>query len=94
VDAPAEAFVDGPAVLDQVRAALVRIGIDPAAIEPAADLVDDLDLDSLDWVDLALQLEDELGVPVQEARFVSLRTVQDIVDRIHEALARRRDARV
>jgi acyl carrier protein len=90
VDAPTAA-VDRPAVLEELRAALVRIGVDPDAVEPAADLVEDLDLDSLDWVDLALQLEDALAIPLQEKRFDSLRTVRDVVDRIHEALAERCD---
>jgi acyl carrier protein len=90
VDAPTEA-VDRPAVLHELRAALARIGVDPHDVEPTADLVEDLDLDSLDWVDLALQLEDALAIPLQEKRFASLRTVQDVVDRIHEALEERGD---
>lgn len=89
MEAPSQAAVDRSAVLGEIRAALARIGVDPARVDPPSDLVDDLDLDSLDWVDLALQLEDALGVMLQDERFARLRTVQDIVDRIYEALARR-----
>jgi len=83
--------VDRQRVLDDVRATLVQMGLDPASIDPAAQLVDDLDLDSLDWVDLALQLEENLCITLADERFASLRTVQDVVDRVYSALVGARD---
>ncbi len=62
------------------------IGLDPAEVDPAAHLVDDLDLDSLDWVDLAMRLEETFPIALREERFASLRTVQDLVDRIYSEL--------
>jgi len=79
-------------ILVEVRATMARIGVDPEDVDPAAHLVDDLDLDSLDWVDFAMQLEDTLPVTLQEQKFASLRTVQDIVDRVYAALVETRDA--
>jgi acyl carrier protein len=69
-----------------VRATLARIGLDPENVHLAAHLVDDLDLDSLDWVDFAIQLEETLSIDLREERFTSIRTVQDIVDRACAAL--------
>jgi acyl carrier protein len=79
--------VDQVRVLDEIRATLAELGLDPADVGPAAQLADDLDLDSLDWVDLAMRLEDAFGVTLREERFDSLRTVQDVVELICTALA-------
>ena len=48
-------------------------------ILPAAHLVDDLDLDSLDAAELAHCLEDETGIEIEDDDFGSLHTVADVV---------------
>ncbi|CAN7337091.1 acyl carrier protein [Pseudoxanthomonas sp. LjRoot143] len=54
--------------------------IEPARITPEARLYDDLDIDSIDAVDLIVQLKPLLGRSLQPEAFKSVRTVQDIVD--------------
>ena len=54
--------------------------IDPTRITPAANLYTDLDIDSIDAVDLIVQLKPLLGRSLQPDAFKSVRTVQDIVD--------------
>lgn len=54
--------------------------IDRARIVPEARLYDDLDIDSIDAVDLIVQLKPLLGGSLQPESFKSVRTVQDIVD--------------
>ena len=54
--------------------------IEPARITPEAKLYDDLDIDSIDAVDLIVQLKPLLGRSLQPDAFKSVRTVQDIVD--------------
>ena len=49
-------------------------------------LVDDLDLDSIDAVDLAVRVEEKTGLSLTEADLKSIRTIQDIVDLIDERL--------
>lgn len=73
-------------ILDEIRAAIESMGLDPAEVDPAAHLVDDLDFDSLDWVDLAMRLEETFPIPLRELTFASLRTVRDLADRIYSAL--------
>ncbi len=87
MDAPQGRPLSRQQVLDEVRSAMAQLGLAPADVDPGAHLVDDLDLDSLDWVDLALGLEKQLGVALREQRFVSVRTVRDIVDRVLAELA-------
>ena len=53
---------------------------------PGAHLIDDLDLDSIDAVDLAVNVEQELGLSLTEGELKSIHTVQDVVDVIHGRL--------
>ena len=57
--------------------------IEPSRIKPEARLYDDLDIDSIDAVDLIVQLQPLLGRGLQPDAFKSVRTVQDIVDVLH-----------
>jgi acyl carrier protein len=51
-------------------------------LRPSAHLVDDLDLDSIDAVDLAVRVEERTGLALTEADLKSIQTIQDIVDLI------------
>ena len=53
--------------------------IDPARITPEARLYDDLDIDSIDAVDLLVKLKPMLDKPLKPEQFKSVRTVQDVV---------------
>lgn len=55
-------------------------------LSPTAHLVDDLDLDSIDAIDLAVRLEETLGIQLREEELKAIRTVQDVVDTVHERL--------
>jgi acyl carrier protein len=55
-------------------------------LRPATHLIDDLDLDSIDAVDLAVRVEEKTGLSLSEADLKSIRTIQDIVDLIDERL--------
>jgi acyl carrier protein len=57
--------------------------IDPVRITPEAQLYADLDIDSIDAVDLIVQLKPLLGGRLQPDAFKSVRTVQDVVDVLH-----------
>ncbi|GAB3745849.1 acyl carrier protein [Lysobacter olei] len=57
--------------------------IDPVRITPEAHLGTDLDIDSIDAVDLIVQLKPLLGGRLQPDAFKSVRTVQDVVDVLH-----------
>jgi len=55
-------------------------------LHPGAHLIDDLDLDSIDAVDLAVNVEQELGLSLTEGELKSIHTVQDVVELIHGRL--------
>lgn len=77
-------------LLARVRAALEAIGLDPARVTPTARLVEDLDLDSLDWVDLAQRLEDDLAISVLDEPLTSVSTIADVLALLREGLDRDR----
>jgi acyl carrier protein len=54
-------------------------GIDAAQVVPQAHLIDDLDLDSIDAIDMVVRLQEVTGRRVAEEELRSLRTVGDIV---------------
>lgn len=60
--------------------------IDAVAIKPQARLYDDLEIDSIDAVDLIVQLKPLVGRRLQPEAFKSVRTVQDVVDALHALL--------
>jgi acyl carrier protein len=88
---PSESATPSPDdVLVALRATMQsEVGLAPEDIVPAAHLVDDLDLDSIDLVDLAVTLEDQSGIRLDEDDIKSVRTVSDAVSVIHAAFTRR-----
>ena len=78
---------------DQIRTTVDKIMIEefevePSILNPTALLADDLDMDSLDGVDLVVALEKvfECRIPEQEAR--GIRTLGDIYEKVEAGLAR------
>jgi len=57
--------------------------IAPDRILPSSALKDDLDIDSIDAVDLIVQLKPIVGKRLQPDAFKSVRTVQDIVEALY-----------
>ncbi len=51
-----------------------------------ANLYQELDLDSIDSVDLVLKLQEVTGVKVKPEDFKQVRTVQDVVDSVYDLL--------
>lgn len=60
--------------------------IDAATVTPQARLYDDLEIDSIDAVDLIVQLKPLVGKRLQPEAFKTVRTVQDVVDALHALL--------
>ena len=61
-----------------------RLGILPEMVTPTAELAEDLGVDSVDAVELALALEREFNVTLPDEVIVNVRTVQDVIDLVRE----------
>ena len=64
-----------------------QFDIDPAKITPEARLAEDLDLDSIDAVDMIIKLQEMTGRKVSPEEFKSVRTVADVQHVIEKLLA-------
>jgi acyl carrier protein len=73
---------------DDILAQIVSIlhdsfDIDPGLVVRDARLHDDLDIDSIDAIDLIVQLKNLVGRRLDPDEFKAVRTVGDVVDAVH-----------
>lgn len=67
--------------LERIRVTLVELfELEPAQVQLGARLYEDLEIDSIDAVDLMDQLRAETGKRVSSEDFKSVRTVSDLAD--------------
>ena len=74
-------------VLEQIRSALVELfEIEPGRVTLEARLNEDLEIDSIDAVDLLDRLRKQTGRKISADDFRTVRTVGDLVNAIHAVL--------
>ena len=72
------------AIYDKLVEALVELfELDQNDISPASHLYNDLDIDSIDAVDMVVKLKQMTGKRIEPNDFKNVRTVQDVVDSVH-----------
>jgi len=72
----------------ELRGYLINLfEIPEEAIVPQARLAQDLDLDSIDAVDLVLKLQELTGRKISVEQFQSVRTINDVIDQVHGLFA-------
>ncbi len=70
-------------IYERVKDVLVeQLGVDEAEINEAASFQEDLDADSLDLVELIMELEDQFGVKISDEDAQGIQTVGQAVDYI------------
>lgn len=79
--------VEQTEILQAIKDHLGGRGIDATKIEPQAQLLSDLDLDSLDTVELSLGLEERFGIEIPDEDLEGVETVQDAIDLITAKLS-------
>ena len=60
-------------------------GIEPSEITPEKSFVDDLDIDSLSMVEIAVAAQDKFGVEIPDDELKNLKTVRDVIDYVRRA---------
>lgn len=78
-------------ILERLRRVMTELftELEASDIRLESRLVEDLDLDSIDAVDLTVKLEELTGQRVEEDELRRLRTVGDVVSLTQRQLARR-----
>jgi len=71
-------------ILEQIKATLAELfELDPARITLAARLNEDLEIDSIDAVDLLDRLRRQTGRNIPAEDFRSVRTIGDLVEAVY-----------
>ncbi len=77
------------AILAHVRKTLVELfDLDAQDIQPTARLYEDLDIDSIDAVDLVVELKQFTGRRIKPDDFKSVRTIDDVVNAVEHLMQR------
>ncbi len=78
---------DKERILAEVTVALTELfELEPERISPDARLYDDLEIDSIDAIDLMDRLRQLTGKKIAADRFRSVRTIGDLVDALQQTL--------
>lgn len=65
-------------IISRINAFMVEdFEVEESSITPAADLKETLDLDSLDYIDLVVAIEQNFGFKVKPEDFQTMKTIQD-----------------
>ena len=68
-------------VFEQIKAMLIdQLGVDEEDGKMEASFQDDLDADSLDLVELIMEMEDKFGVKISDEEAQNIRTVSEAVE--------------
>jgi acyl carrier protein len=80
-------MVDGGR-FERIKDVMVKtFGVDEERVTRTARLAEDLELDSLDWTELLVVLERQIGQEVTESEARGMRTVEDVLALLDRKLA-------
>src|SRR6201992_1440281 len=68
-------------------------GVPADEVTPEKSFVDDLDIDSLSMVEIAVAAQDKFGVEIPDDQLKDLKTVQDVINYVHKNDGRREPPR-
>lgn len=73
------------AVEDRIKDIIVeQLGVSAEEVVPEASFIDDLGADSLDIVELVMQLEEEWDIEIPDDDAEKIQTIQDAINYIEE----------
>lgn len=72
-------------ILDHINGVLIDLfEIEEEKLVPDAKLYDDLDIDSIDTIDLLIELKKFVGKDIDADAFVDARTLDEVAEVIHK----------
>ena len=74
-------------IFNMVKKILINeFEIDESDIIPEADIYQDLDIDSIDVVDLVVRLRSETGRKIEPENFKQVRTIQSLLEALDQVI--------
>lgn len=72
-------------ILTKLKGIIVeKLGVDEALVKEDANFIDDLSADSLDIVELVMEIEDEFDLEIADSEAEKIVTVGDVVNYIKD----------
>ncbi|MBJ7222268.1 MULTISPECIES: acyl carrier protein [unclassified Brenneria] len=79
--------MDKNEIYQEITDLLVKLfELDAEDIKPESRLYEDLELDSIDAVDMVVHLQKRIGRKISPETFKSVRTVQDVADAVESLI--------
>ena len=74
-------------IVKKVQAIIVdKLGVEPSEVTETANFTNDLGADSLDTVELLMEVEKVFGIRIPDEETAGISTVKDAVDKVAEKL--------
>lgn len=72
-------------MFEKIKEVMINtLSCDEEKITPEAKLSDDLNIDSLDAVELTMALEEEFSIKIPDTELETLKTVQNVIDCVNK----------
>ena len=79
--------MDRETLIKEVNEVMIEgFELDPSQLNPQAKIVDDLELDSLDAIDMLVYLEDKINVKVDVETFRTVTTLDDVYNVVENVI--------
>ncbi len=80
-----------PELREVVLGALVEVApdVDPDGVDPEADLAEQLDIDSMDFLNIIVAIHEQTGIEIPERDYPKLSTLSDAVSYLAQAQSER-----
>ena len=80
--------MDYEEIVNKVKGIIVdKLGVEPSEVTDDANFTNDLGADSLDTVELLMELEKVFGIKIPDEETSTIGTVKDAIDKVAEKLA-------
>jgi acyl carrier protein len=76
-----------------IQLAAAQVGVDPATVSPETHFINDLNYDSLDQVEFAMEAEDEFEFSVPDEDAEKFDTVGSVIDYVEKRASRPEEVR-
>lgn len=76
-----------------IQLAAAQVGVDPATVSPETHFINDLNYDSLDQVEFAMEAEDEFELSVPDEEAEKFDTVGKVIDYVEKRASEHEEVR-